>query len=226
MKEATLGFHHRFLHGAEGGSEPVLILLHGTGGNENDLLELGGSLFPGAARLSPRGKILENGVTPRFFRRLAEGVFDEQDLIFRTHELADFLLAARKEYGLGTRPAVAIGYSNGANIAASLLLLRPGILQGAVLLRAMTPLEPAQAADLGGTPVLLLSGRQDPIVPRENVEHLATLLREAGAEITIRWSDGGHQLEAAEIEAARDWLSRQTWPEFRQSRVRETDEVN
>jgi predicted esterase len=217
MKEAALGFHHRFLPGTEGGAEPVLILLHGTGGNENDLLELGGSLFPGAARLSPRGKILENGVTPRFFRRLAEGVFDEEDLIFRTHELADFILAARAAYGLGTRPAVAIGYSNGANIAASLLLLRPGILQGAVLLRAMTPLEPPKAPDLAETPVLLLSGRQDPIVPRENVEHLVTLLREAGADITIRWSDGGHQLEAAEIQAARDWLSSQTWPEFRQN---------
>jgi predicted esterase len=215
MSNTTLGFRHQYLPGTEGGSEPVLVLLHGTGGSENDLLDLGGSLYPGAARLSPRGKILENGVTPRFFRRLAEGVFDEADLIFRTHELADFILAARAVYDLGTRPAVAVGYSNGANIAASALLLRPGVLQGAVLLRAMTPFEPPKAPDLAETPILLLSGRQDPIIPRENAERLATLLRDAGAKITVRWSDSGHQLEPAEIEAARDWLSRQTWPELR-----------
>ena len=144
---------------------------------------------------------------PRFFRRLAEGVFDEPDLIHRTHELADFVGAAATRYGFEPRRVVAFGYSNGANIAAATLLLRPGTLAGAVLLRAMTPLKPAHAPDLAGVPVLLAAGRHDPLVPASNVEALAAMLRDAGAGATLRWSDAGHQLTSPEIDDARRWLA-------------------
>ncbi len=204
-----LSFVHRFVPGTGDAKQPVLLLLHGTGGNENDLLELGGSLYPGASLLSPRGKILENGVTPRFFRRLAEGVFDEADLVFRTHELADFVQAAAAEYGFPSDKVMALGYSNGANIAASLLLLRPDTLCGAVLLRAMVPLVPEPLPDLTGKPVFLASGRADPIIPVENVERLAAMLRQAGAGLSLHWSMGGHPLASADLQAAHLWLERQ-----------------
>ena len=155
-----LGFIHRFIPATQPG-KPPLLLLHGTGGNENDLLPLGAQLSPGAALLSPRGKVLENGM-PRFFRRLAEGVFDLADLKVRTAELTDFIAAARKAYGLDA--PVAVGFSNGANIAASLLLTRPQALRGAVLLRAMLPFEPEPLPDLAGKPVLLLSGDRKSVV--------------------------------------------------------------
>jgi predicted esterase len=200
-----LNFTHRFVPSTAGPSAPVLLLLHGTGGSEDDLLDLGHSLLPGAALLSPRGKILENGM-PRFFRRLAEGVFDEEDLIHRTYELADFIAAAAKRYTFDPRKVIAVGYSNGANIAASTLLLRPGTLRGAVLLRAMTPLIPEKLPDLTGTSVFLASGRNDPIVPTASVEQLAALLRKAKAEVSLQWSPGGHQLTAPEIDAAREWI--------------------
>ncbi|HEY5769720.1 MAG TPA: alpha/beta hydrolase, partial [Terrimicrobium sp.] len=158
----TDAFAHRFI--PIGKKSPVLLLLHGTGGNEDDLLDLGRSLHPGAALLSPRGKVLENGM-PRFFRRLAEGVFDEADLIQRTHELADFVAAAAAEYELQTRKIVAVGYSNGANMAASMLLLRPETLSGAVLLRAMLPIVPEGMPDLTGIPVFLAVGKQDAFIP-------------------------------------------------------------
>ncbi len=199
----TLGFTHRFIPGAKG--SPVLLVLHGTGGDESDLLELGHALCPGAALLSPRGKVSENGM-PRFFRRLAEGVFDEEDLIHRTHELANFIVASANEYQFDASTVVAIGYSNGANIAASMLLLRPGSLAGAVLLRAMVPLVPDQLPDLSGVPIFLASGRTDSIVPPQNTEQLAAMLRKAGADVSLQWSPGGHQLSYAEIEAAKAWL--------------------
>src|ERR671925_274796 len=132
MAAADLGFAHRFIPGAP--DKPVLLLLHGTGGDENDLLPLGEALLPGAARLSPRGKVLENGM-PRFFRRLAEGVFDLEDLRLRTEELADLVRDASKAYGFDPSRVVAFGYSNGANVAASLLLQRPETLRGAILAR-------------------------------------------------------------------------------------------
>jgi predicted esterase len=200
---SPLGFIHQFVPGQPGA--PVLLLLHGTGGNEHDLLELGSSLLPGAALLSPRGRILENGM-PRFFRRLAEGIFDMEDLVFRTHELADFVEAAGAHYRFDAGRVIAVGYSNGANVAASVLLLRPGTFSGAVLLRSMLPLTPDPVPDLSGLPVFMASGRTDPIMSAQNAEDLAALLRQAGADVTLQWSPAGHQPTAAEIDEARRWL--------------------
>jgi phospholipase/carboxylesterase len=204
MTEA--GFVHRFDPAKEPGA-PTLILLHGTGGDENDLLPLGRMLDERAALLSPRGKVLENGM-PRFFRRLSMGVFDEEDLVNRTHELASFVEEAASEYGLDPKRLFAVGFSNGANIAASLLLLHPELLAGAVLLRAMTPFELETLPDLLGTPVYLAAGRSDQMIPPESTERLAELLRGAGAEVTLDWQPGGHGIGRAEVEAARAWLAR------------------
>ena len=200
------GFIHRFVP-PERDDPTTLLLLHGTGGDENDLLPLGRMLDEEAALLSPRGKVLENGM-PRFFRRLSMGVFDEEDLVNRTHELASFVEEAASEYGLDSKRLFAVGFSNGANIAASLLLLHPGLLAGAVLLRAMTPFELETLPDLSGTPVYLAAGRSDQMIPPESTERLAELLREAGAEVTLDWQPGGHGIGRAEVEAARDWLAR------------------
>ncbi|GAA5125878.1 alpha/beta hydrolase [Luteolibacter yonseiensis] len=203
----TPDFIHRFVPASGGNvaTSPTLLLLHGTGGNEDDLLQLGHSLAPGANLLSPRGKILENGM-PRFFRRLAEGVFDEVDLLRRTQELGDFVIAAAKEYGFSPETITAVGYSNGANIAASLLLLRPGILKNAVLLRAMVPLTPTKAPDLTGTRVFLASGLSDPILPIDNARTLGKMLRDAGSELTHLEINTGHQLTSGELDTARTWL--------------------
>ncbi len=201
----NLNFVHRFVP-AEGDEVPTLLLLHGTGGDEDDLIPVGSKLDEQAALLSPRGKVLENGA-PRFFRRHAEGVFDHEDLVNRTHELAEFVEKAASEYGLDPGRIFAVGFSNGANIAGSLLLLHPGLLAGAILLRPMVPFEPDTPPDLSGTQVYLAAGLEDQIVPPESAEHLAELLREAGAEVTLDWQPGGHSLGNAEIEAARDWLA-------------------
>ncbi len=199
-----LGFIHRFIPGEEDGA--TLLLLHGTGGNEDDLIPLGQEIAPGAAILSPRGQVSEYGA-PRFFRRLAEGVFDMEDLIFRTHELAEFVEAASKEYGFDPEKLVAAGYSNGANIAAGLLLLHPGLLRAAVLFRSMVPLEPEVTPDLSGMPVFMAAGTRDPMIPPDNTKRLAGILREAGAEVDLRWRDIGHPLTREEIREAKDWLS-------------------
>ncbi len=207
MSENTLGFIHRFVPATDQTIATTLLLLHGTGGSETDLLQLGRTLAPGAALLSPRGKVLENGM-PRFFRRLAEGVFDLENLRQNTHELADFVEAAVAHYGLDAGRVVAVGYSNGANIAASTLLLRPRVLSGAVLLRAMLPLEPEIVPDLQGVPVLLASGRHDNLVPHSSIERLAALLQQTGADVTLRWQEAGHGLEQEEIVAAQQWVER------------------
>jgi phospholipase/carboxylesterase len=199
------GFVYRFVPG-EVDDSSTLLLLHGTGGDENDLLPLGRKLDERAALLSPRGKVLENGAS-RFFRRHAEGVFDQEDLINRTHELREFVEKAASEYDLDLERIFAVGFSNGANIAASLLLLHPGLLAGAILLRPMVPFEPENPPDLSETPVYLAGGRSDSIVPAENTEQLAQLLREAGAEVQLDWQPRGHDLGDAEIEAARRWLA-------------------
>jgi len=195
-------FIHEFV---PGGSGRTLLLLHGTGGNEHDLVPLGRELDPNAGLLSPRGKVLENGM-PRFFRRLGEGVFDVEDLKQRTNELADFITVAAAQYNLATNEIIAVGYSNGANIAASMLLLRPEILHAAVLFRAMVPLEPADPPDLSPVRVWIGAGNQDPIIPTSETQRLVDLLRGAGADVTIRFFNAGHRLTNGEVEAAGQWL--------------------
>ena len=195
-------FIHEFVRGK---SERTLLLLHGTGGNERDLIPLGHELDPNASLLSPRGKVLENGM-PRFFRRLAEGVFDLEDLKKRTHELGDFVIAAAKHYKIDIKNMVAVGYSNGANIAASTLLLRPEIFPAAVLFRAMVPLVPETQPDLSSVRVWIGAGSIDPIVPASETKQLSELLRGAGADVTIRFFEGSHQLTQQDIHAAHEWL--------------------
>ena len=204
-----MDFIHKFIPSPTGQNETTLVLLHGTGGNEEDLLPLGQFLAPNAARLGIRGKVLEGGM-PRFFRRLSEGVFDEEDLIFRTHELAQFIEAASQTYALNPARLVAVGYSNGANIAASSMLLEPNIFSAAVLFRAMVPLVPARLPDLQGKSVLMQSGRQDPIIPATNSEQLADLLKQAGADVTLNWQNNGHGLTNPELVLAQTWLNQQT----------------
>jgi phospholipase/carboxylesterase len=195
-------FIHDFVPGS---SSRTLLLLHGTGGNERDLIPLGRELDPNAALLSPRGKVLENGM-PRFFRRLAEGVFDLEDLKYRTNELADFIAAAGEHYGFATDQLVAVGYSNGANIAASMLLLRPEILGAAILFRAMVPLVPDRLPELSSVRVWIGAGDQDPIIPASEAQRLVELLRRTGADVTIRFAKAGHGLTNDDLEAARHWL--------------------
>jgi len=206
----ALGFIHRYIPPSASG-EPAggttLLLLHGTGGDEEDLLPLGRALLPGAGLLSPRGKVLERGA-PRFFRRLAEGVFDQEDLAHRTGELGDFVAAAIHAYRLEPDGIVAVGFSNGANIAASLLLRRPGVLRAAVLLSPMVPFEPNPLTDLKGTLVFIGAGRRDRIAPPEQAERLAELLRRAGADVTVHWGPGAHAVSEDEMVAARHWLAR------------------
>jgi predicted esterase len=201
---ANLGFQHVFKPGT---SARTLLLLHGTGGDEHDLLSLGAGLDPQANLLSPRGQVLENGM-PRFFRRLAMGVFDIEDLKYRTAELAEFIRAAAREYQFDPSQVIAAGYSNGANIAASLMLLRPEVLAGGILLRPMIPLTPEQPPDLHGHGVFIAGGRRDPIVRPEETERLAKLLQGYGAEVSLHWSDQGHELNPVELQAARAWLTR------------------
>lgn len=199
-------FIHRYLPATDPAVGTTLLLLHGTGGNEDDLLPLGRALLPGASLLSPRGKVLEHGA-PRFFRRLAEGVFDLPDLIARTHELAHFVTAAAEMYGFDPKQVIAVGYSNGANIGASTLLLHPDVLAGAVLFRAMVPLVPQTPPDLAGVPVFIAGGQYDTMVPQAQTEKLASLLRDYGAAVTTRWHAGGHELSNADVAAARTWLA-------------------
>lgn len=198
-------FAHRFEPAPESGA-PTLLLLHGTGGDENDLMEIGRTLAPRAALLSPRGQVLENGM-PRFFRRLSEGVFDENDLRLRARELADFVATAAGKYNLDKQQIFALGFSNGANIAAALLLLHPQVLAGAVLLRPMVPLIPETLHALGGKPVFIAAGRHDSMVSMAQSENLVELLENLGARVALRWQNAGHGLANEEWQAARDWLS-------------------
>lgn len=199
-----------YQHVFEPGSDPdapPLLLLHGTGGNENDLLRLGRAVSPGSAMLSPRGNVNEAGAL-RFFARVAEGVFDPQEVSRRTQTLADFVLAAAKQYGIDPGRLVAIGFSNGANIAGSLLLLRPETLAAAVLLRPMLVLDlPAAPNSLVGKRVLMTSGSTDPIAPAEQALRLAELFRVGGAEVQIRTHAASHALVQADVDAAREWMT-------------------
>lgn len=205
MSITQLGFVHRFVPGARPGATP-LLLLHGTGGNEDDLVSLGRALAPEAALLSPRGQVLENGM-PRFFRRHAEGVFDLDDLRLRARQLAEFITEARSAYQLGEVPPVAVGFSNGANMAAALLLLHPGSLSGGLLFRPMVPLVPDPLPVLNQVRVLIAAGRHDPIVSPPQSEELAELLEKAGAEVTLRWSEAGHNLTSNDLQAAERWMA-------------------
>jgi predicted esterase len=195
-------FIHEFVPGS---SNRTLLLLHGTGGNERDLISLGRELDPNAGLLSPRGKILENGM-PRFFRRIAEGVFDLEDLKTRTNELADFVAAAAQHHGFFKDNVVAVGYSNGANIAASMLLLRPEILSAAILFRPMVPLVPENLPDLSSVHVWIGAGSEDPIIPTSETQRLVELLRNAGADVTLHFFNAGHGLTSSEVETAGRWL--------------------
>src|SRR5438105_1197820 len=201
--KAELDFVYEFVPGS---SKRTLLPLHGTGGSEHDLIPLGRELDPTAALLSPRGKVLEDGM-PRFFRRLAEGIFDEEDLQKRTHQLADFVGAAAQDYEFAADEIVAVGYSNGANIAASLLLLRPETIHAAILFRAMVPLVPEKLPDLSLVRVWIGAGNQDPIVSTSETQRLVELLRSARADVTIRFVNAGHGLTDGEIEIARLWLA-------------------
>lgn len=198
----AFGFAYRFEPSVPGeaGADLTILALHGTGGDEHDLLPLARALAPGAAVLSPRGQVLENGA-PRFFRRLREGVFDLEDLAVRTEALGDFVDAAAAHHGLDRGRVVAVGFSNGANVAASLLLRRPGSLAGALLLRAMVPFEPATPPVPAATrpQVVIAAGLMDPLVPRPQAERLAELLREAGADATLEWVPAGHQLTQRDL---------------------------
>jgi predicted esterase/catechol 2,3-dioxygenase-like lactoylglutathione lyase family enzyme len=206
----ALGFAHRYIPpetGSELAGGTTLLLLHGTGGDEDDLLPLGRSLLPGAGMLSPRGQVLERGA-PRFFRRLAEGVFDQEDLARRTEELARFIEAAAATYALERDGIVAVGFSNGANIAGSLLFRRPGLVRAAVLLSPMVPYEPEILPDLTGTSVFIGAGRNDPIAPAAQAERLAELFRRAGADVTLHWQHAGHTVTKDELDAAQRWIAR------------------
>ena len=199
----ALSHAYRFVPGNDP-TKPPLLLLHGTGGDENDLLPLGQMVAPGAALLSPRGKVLEGGM-PRFFRRLAEGIFDEEDVRRRAGELADFVADARTAFALAA--PIALGFSNGANIAAAMFFLRPEALAGAVLIRAMVPLASPPAADLSAKPVLILSGSADPIIPADNATRLATMLADARASVEHKILPASHGLTQTDVTLAKAWLA-------------------
>jgi phospholipase/carboxylesterase len=196
---------HRWEPAAEAGA-PTLLLLHGTGGDESDLIPLARMIAPVASLLSVRGNVLEQGM-PRFFRRLREGVFDQEDLRRRTIELADFVEAAGARYGFSPQALHALGFSNGANVAASLLLTRPSALAGGILIRAMVPFEPDQRVELAGHSVLLSQGRADPLIPAASAERLGAILEEAGADVELAWQEAGHALVPGDVSAARRWFS-------------------
>jgi phospholipase/carboxylesterase len=224
-KKTELGFIHSFIPSrleesgdgtatrtsrgeteTQGKAFTTFLLLHGTGGNEEDLIPLAYELDKRAAILSPRGKVLENGITPRFFRRLAEGVFDLEDLKFRTNELADFVNDASKTYNFDLQHVIAVGYSNGANIAASMLLLRPEILFSAILFRAMVPFVPQASPDLSNKYIFMSSGLMDPIVSKQEAERLFSIFKNTGAKISLSWQQSGHELTMDEIQKAKEWL--------------------
>lgn len=196
-------FVYRFIPGK---SERTLLLLHGTGGNEADLLPLGFAIDPEASLLSPRGKVLENGA-PRFFRRLAEGVFDEEDVVARANELAEFVWLAAKKHNFDTKTLTVIGYSNGANIASAMILLGVLTAHGAILYRPMVPLSHPPQHPLGNLEVFISGGRFDPIATLDQVDALGSLFRERGAKLELRIQESGHELTDRDVETARDWLA-------------------
>jgi phospholipase/carboxylesterase len=221
MNDVNLNFIHRFISSPKSfekekkyandknesaSTYPTLLLLHGTGGNEDDLIPLGRMLYPNANLLSPRGKVLEHGM-PRFFRRLAEGIFDIEDLKFRTQELAKFIYDASLQYSFDLSKTIAVGFSNGANIATSLLLLAPQVIAGTVLVRPMVPFIPNPLPDLSEKKIIILSGQYDPIVSKKQAEDLFSLLKSTGAKVSIHWQSSGHEITQNDVHIAKKWLS-------------------
>lgn len=213
IKSQNFGFTHIFInsfHDKEydnnGSKKLTLVLLHGTGGNEEDLLFLGKEIESHASILSPRGKVLENGM-PRFFRRLSEGVFDIEDLKIKTHELADFIQKCSLQYKFDLSQTIAVGFSNGANIATSMLFLRPQVIQGAILFRAMVPFIPDSLPNLLNKKILLSAGLQDPIVSRNETENLYRLFQKTNAITTLKWQPSSHNLIQEDILVAKSWIS-------------------
>jgi predicted esterase len=214
IRSNDFGFNHIFINPSSNVSNSndltnkkvTLVLFHGTGGNEEDLIFLGKELEPTASILSPRGKVLENGM-PRFFRRLAEGVFDIEDLKFRTNELADFIQKCSSHYKFNLEKTIAVGFSNGANIASSILLLRPDVIQGAILFRAMVPLIPDPLPNLSNKKILLSAGLNDPIVSRTETESLYRLFQKAKSKVTLKWQYSGHNLIQDDLIIAKEWIS-------------------
>ncbi len=204
MTVSTLGFEHLFIP-SSGGSKLTLLMLHGTGGDENDLVPIFKELGVASSMLSPRGKVLENGM-PRFFRRTAEGVFDLRDLELRTRELSDFVGASVREYGLDAHCVVAMGYSNGANIVASVLLSRPDVLAGAILLRPMLPMIPRSLPDLRSKPIFISAGISDEIIPKESTARLIDILEKSGADLKVAHQPSGHALVTSDILDSKAWL--------------------
>ena len=203
-----LGFIHRFIPAEDSSSGETLLVLHGTGGDENDLIGIGQAIAPGAAILSPRGNVLENGA-PRFFKRVAEGVFDLKEVRSRAEELARFIRSAVITYRLDPDRVFALGYSNGANVASTVMLVTPGVLRAAILFRPMLVYEPTEKNDLDGSAVFISAGRMDPIVPVESVERLVELFESAYADVTLKWQLAGHGLVPSEVREAADWLALQ-----------------
>jgi phospholipase/carboxylesterase len=201
-----LGFIHRFVPATDSSSGETLLVLHGTGGDENDLIGIGQAIAPGAAVVSPRGNVLENGA-PRFFKRLAEGVFDPKEVRSRAEELARFIRGAVVTYRLDPTRVFALGYSNGANIASTVMLVEPGVLQGAILFRPMLVYEPSKKSDLTGSAVFISAGRMDPIVSAASIERLAELFESAHAEVILKWQLAGHSLVPSEVREAAEWFA-------------------
>jgi phospholipase/carboxylesterase len=205
MTTGDLGFVHRYVPAVSNATDITALVLHGTGGDENDLLPLAQELLPGAAVLSPRGKVTENGAL-RFFRRLAEGVFDLEDLAARTDELTAFIDEASTKYAFDREKVVALGFSNGANIAASMLLRRGAQLKGAILLSPMLPFEPEVFPDLSKVSVFVGAGLADTMIPADRAHALVHVLRQARANVTDYWHPGGHTITHEELRSVRAWL--------------------
>jgi phospholipase/carboxylesterase/glyoxalase family protein len=200
-----LKYIHKYKSGTDYNQRVTLLLLHGTGGDEDALSGLGRMILPGAGQLRPRGNVQENGML-RFFRRFAEGVLDVDDLKQRTGDLADFVQQASAHYGFDEQYVVAVGFSNGANIAASMLILLPQTLRAAILLHPMLPFVPETLPDLRGKHVFIGAGRADPLVPSEQTEQLADLLKQAGASVEVFWQNGGHTVSVEEVKAMKGWI--------------------
>lgn len=199
-----MSMKHTFIQGSDP-NLPTLLLLHGTGGNEEDLIPLANLIAPGASVLGVRGNVLENGM-PRFFRRLAEGVFDEEDLVFRTKELYDAITELATQYKINRDHIVSIGYSNGANIAASMFYHYSNALAGAILFHAMVPLRGMELPNLSGTPIFIGAGKRDPLIPAPETKELSEELQNAGAEVSEYWTEGGHELRRDEVDQAKVWF--------------------